>query len=67
MLSDLRGAILGQTTTGFSLSPFVSATYVLLGLCGVSLGAHQRFTFGWAFGTTLVMTAVAAATGALSG
>lgn len=62
-----RGAILGQTTTGFPLSPFVSATYVLLGLCGVSLGAHQRFTFGWAFGTTLVMTAVAAATGALSG
>lgn len=62
-----RGAILGQTTTGFPLSPFVPATYVLLGLCGVSLGAHQRFTFGWAFGTTLVMTAVAAATGALSG
>lgn len=62
-----RGAILGQTTTGFPLSPYVPATYVLLGLCGVSLGAHQRFTFGWALGTTLVMTAVAVATGALSG
>lgn len=62
-----RGAVLGQSTTGFPLSPFIPATYVLLGLCGVSLGAHQRFTFPWAFGTTLVMTAVAAATGALFG
>ncbi len=62
-----RAAVLGQTTTGFPLSPFIPATYVLLGLCGVPLGAHQRFTFAWAFGTTLVMTAVAVATGALSG
>lgn len=62
-----RGAILGQTTTGFPLSPFVPATYVLIGLCGVSLGEHQRFAFPWAFGTTLVMTAVALATGALGG
>ncbi len=62
-----RGAILGQSSTGFPLSPFIPATYVLLGLCGISLGAHQRATFGWAFGSTLVMTAVAVATGALLG
>ena len=30
------------------------------------LGKHQRYIFGWAFATTLVMTAVALATGALS-
>ncbi|MHC5904371.1 hypothetical protein ACVNF4_10760, partial [Streptomyces sp. S6] len=36
-----------------------------VGMTGVQLGEHQRFVFGWAFGTTLVMTATALATGAL--
>jgi CitMHS family citrate-Mg2+:H+ or citrate-Ca2+:H+ symporter len=31
----------------------------------VDFGEHQRFIFKWAFGTTLVMTAVAFTTGAL--
>ncbi len=61
-----RAAILGQMTTGFPLSPLTASTFILVGMAGVQLGAHQRFVFGWAFGTTLVMTAVALATGALS-
>jgi CitMHS family citrate-Mg2+:H+ or citrate-Ca2+:H+ symporter len=60
-----RAAILGQMTTGFPLSPLTASTFILVGMAGVQLGAHQRFVFGWAFGTTLVMTAVALATGAI--
>ncbi|MFC3999077.1 CitMHS family transporter [Nocardiopsis sediminis] len=61
-----RAAVLGQMTTGFPLSPLTSATFILIGMAGVSLGDHQKFIFRWAFGTTLVMTVVAVATGAIS-
>lgn len=60
-----RAAILGQMTTGFPLSPLTASTFILVGLTGVSLRDHQRFTFVWAFGTTLVMTLVASVTGAI--
>jgi CitMHS family citrate-Mg2+:H+ or citrate-Ca2+:H+ symporter len=59
-------AILGQMTTGFPLSPLTASTFILVGMSGVDLGAHQRFIFKWAFGTTLVMTVVALLTGAIS-
>ncbi|WSQ07350.1 citrate:proton symporter [Streptomyces sp. NBC_01231] len=61
-----RAAILGQMTTGFPLSPLTASTFILVGMSGVQLGEHQRFIFRWAFGTTLVMTAVALLTGAIS-
>jgi citrate-Mg2+:H+ or citrate-Ca2+:H+ symporter, CitMHS family len=61
-----RAAILGQMTTGFPLSPLTASTFILVGMAQVELGKHQRYIFGWAFATTLVMTAVALATGALS-
>ncbi|SDY38403.1 citrate-Mg2+:H+ or citrate-Ca2+:H+ symporter, CitMHS family [Saccharopolyspora shandongensis] len=60
-----RAAILGQMTTGFPLSPLTASTFILLGMSKVDLGDHQRFIFKWAFGTTLVMTAVALVTGVL--
>ncbi|GAA4620870.1 CitMHS family transporter [Saccharopolyspora hordei] len=60
-----RAAVLGQMTTGFPLSPLTASTFILVGMSGVQLGEHQRFAFGWAFGTTLVMTAVALLTGVL--
>jgi citrate-Mg2+:H+ or citrate-Ca2+:H+ symporter, CitMHS family len=59
-------AILGQMTTGFPLSPLTASTFILVGMSGVDLGAHQRFIFKWAFGTTIVMTVVALLTGAIS-
>jgi CitMHS family citrate-Mg2+:H+ or citrate-Ca2+:H+ symporter len=59
-------AILGQMTTGFPLSPLTASTFILIGMSGVELGAHQRFIFKWAFGTTVVMTVVALLTGAIS-
>lgn len=61
-----RAAILGQMTTGFPLSPLTASTFILVGMTAVELGDHQRFIFKWAFGTTLVMTAVALLTGALT-
>jgi CitMHS family citrate-Mg2+:H+ or citrate-Ca2+:H+ symporter len=59
-------AILGQMTTGFPLSPLTASTFILVGMTKVDLGAHQRFIFRWAFGTTVVMTIVALTTGAIS-
>ncbi|MHC5257744.1 CitMHS family transporter [Streptomyces sp. UC4497] len=61
-----RAAILGQMTTGFPLSPLTASTFILVSMSGVQLGEHQRFIFRWAFGTTLVMTAAALVTGAIS-
>lgn len=60
-----RAAILGQMTTGFPLSPLTASTFILVGMTGVQLGEHQRFIFGWAFGTTIVMTVAALLTGAI--
>ena len=61
-----RAAILGQMTTGFPLSPLTASTFILVGMTAVNLGDHQRFIFTWAFGTTLVMTAAALVTGAIT-
>lgn len=61
-----RAAILGQMTTGFPLSPLTASTFILIGMAKVELGKHQRHIFLWAFATTLIMTAVALATGAIS-
>ena len=41
------------------LSPLVPSTYLLVGLAGVELDAHQRFTLKWALGSVLVLLAVA--------
>lgn len=61
-----RGAIAGQMTTGFPLSPLTASTFILIGMAKVELGKHQRFTFLWAWGTTLVITVTAIVTGALT-
>lgn len=53
-----RAAILGQITTGFPISPLTPSTFLLIGLAGVDLADHQKFTFKWAFGTTIIMTIV---------
>ena len=53
-----QAAILGQMTTGFPLSPLTASTFLLVGLAKVDLADHQRFTFGYAFSTTIVMAVV---------
>lgn len=60
-----RAALLGQMTVGFPLSPLTASTFLLVGLCEVDLGEHQKFIFKWAFGTTLVMTLVALISGSI--
>ncbi len=60
-----RAALLGQMTVGFPLSPLTASTFLLVGLCDVELGDHQKFVFKWAMGTTLVMTIVALLTGSI--
>jgi len=54
-----QAAILGQMTTGFPLSPLTASTFLLIGLAKIDLAEHQRFTFKYAFATTIVMTIVA--------
>ncbi len=60
-----RAALLGQMTVGFPLSPLTASTFLLIGLCEVDLGDHQKFIFKWAFGTTIVMTIIAIITGSI--
>jgi CitMHS family citrate-Mg2+:H+ or citrate-Ca2+:H+ symporter len=60
-----RAALLGQMTVGFPLSPLTASTFLLIGLCEVDLGDHQKFIFKWAMGTTVVMTLIAILTGSI--
>lgn len=61
-----RAALLGQMTTGFPVSPLTPATFLLIGLSGVDLADHQRKTIPLAFAVTLLMSAAALATGAIT-
>jgi CitMHS family citrate-Mg2+:H+ or citrate-Ca2+:H+ symporter len=54
-----QAALLGQMTTGFPVSPLTPATFLVVGLTGIELGEHQRFTGPLLFAATLVMTAAA--------
>ena len=60
-----RASLLGQMTVGFPLSPLTASTFLLVGLSEVDLGDHQRFTFKWAWGTTIVMTIAALLSGSI--
>ena len=51
-----RAAVVGQPV--HLLSPLVPSTYLLVGLVGVELGDHQRFTIKWSFLTSLVLLAI---------
>ncbi len=56
-----RAALVGQPV--HVLSPLVPSTYLLVGLAGVELGDHQRFTLKWAVLICLIIGTVAAVTG----
>ena len=60
-----RAALLGQMTVGFPISPLTASTFLLVGMTEVDLGDHQRHTFWWAWGTTIVMMVVAILTGSI--
>ena len=54
-----QAALLGQMTTGFPVSPLTPATFLVAGLSGIELGAHQRFSIPWLFAASVVMTLAA--------
>jgi len=58
-----QAALLGQMTTGFPVSPLTPATFLLVGLVGIELGDHQKFTIPFLFATSVFMTIVAASIG----
>jgi len=63
--SVAHGALLGQMTTGFPVSPLTPATYLLVGLTGVDLAEHQRFSIPLLWAASIVMTLAAVAFGVL--
>jgi CitMHS family citrate-Mg2+:H+ or citrate-Ca2+:H+ symporter len=48
-------------TTGFPVSPLTPATFLIVGLAGVELGEHQKFSIPYLFATSIVMTFAAVA------
>ena len=51
-----QAALLGQMTTGFPVSPLTPATFLVVGLCGIELGEHQKFTGPLLFAASVIMT-----------
>jgi citrate-Mg2+:H+ or citrate-Ca2+:H+ symporter, CitMHS family len=60
-----QAALLGQMTVGFPVSPLTPATFLVVGLAGIELGAHQRFSIPWLLGASVLMTAAAVLLGVL--
>ena len=51
-----QAALLGQMTTGFPVSPLTPATFLVVGLCRIELGDHQKFSIPLLWGASVVMT-----------
>lgn len=60
-----QAALLGQMTTGFPVSPLTPATFLVCGLSGIDLSAHQRFAIPWLFTASIVMLVTALLLGVL--
>jgi CitMHS family citrate-Mg2+:H+ or citrate-Ca2+:H+ symporter len=58
-----QAALLGQMTTGFPVSPLTPATFLVVGLTGIDLAEHQRFTAPYLFAASVLMTFAAVALG----
>lgn len=54
-----QAALLGLHTTGFPVSPLTPATYLVVGLSGISLAQHQRYTIPFLLAASLLMTLAA--------
>ena len=64
-VSVAHGALLGQMTTGFPVSPLTPATFLLIGLTQISLADHQRYALPLLAGVSLFMTLVAVLLGVI--
>jgi CitMHS family citrate-Mg2+:H+ or citrate-Ca2+:H+ symporter len=45
------------------VSPLTPATFLVVGLCGIELGEHQRFSIPLLFAASVLMTLAAVAIG----
>ena len=60
-----QASLLGQMTVGFPVSPLTPATFLIVGLAGVELRAHQLFSIPWLLGASVLMTVAAVVLGIL--
>ena len=60
-----QASVLGQMTTGFPVSPLTPATFLIVGLAGIELGDHQKFSIPFLFLASVVMTLAAVIFGVL--
>ena len=60
-----QAAVLGQMTTGFPISPLTPATFLIVGLAGIDLGDHQKFSIPFLFSASVIMTLAAILFGVL--
>jgi citrate-Mg2+:H+ or citrate-Ca2+:H+ symporter, CitMHS family len=51
-----QAALMGQMTTGFPVSPLTPATFLIVGLAGVDLADHQKFSIPLLLAASVVMT-----------
>jgi CitMHS family citrate-Mg2+:H+ or citrate-Ca2+:H+ symporter len=50
-----QAALVGQMTAGFPVSPLTPATFLVAGLSGLELSAHQRYSFKFLYAASLCM------------
>ena len=55
-LQMAQAALMGQMTTGFPVSPLTPATFLVVGLAGIDLADHQKFSIPLLWGASVVMT-----------
>jgi len=60
-----QASLLGQMTMGFAVSPLTPATFLLVGLTGINLADHQRFSIPLLLLTSWVMLAASFVFGTL--
>jgi CitMHS family citrate-Mg2+:H+ or citrate-Ca2+:H+ symporter len=58
-----QASLMGQMTTGFPVSPLTPATFLIVGLTGVGLGEHQRFSIPFLWLASVLMTITCAIIG----
>ena len=60
-----QAALMGQMTVGFPVSPLTPSTFLVVGLCGIELGEHQRFSIPYLLGASVLMTVACACFGVI--
>ncbi|HYA69464.1 MAG TPA: citrate:proton symporter [Acidimicrobiales bacterium] len=60
-----QASLLSQMTTGFPVSPLTPATFLVIGLTGIDLSVHQRFSIPLLFLASVIMTITAAVIGVI--